>query len=150
VIYWQISSYSRFRVSLHIPFGSSGMAFQQTSFYIWCPFLYVCVFSLRKNWSLVLGISYSPLLNLSPHTVNDLFWSYITKELFDWCLAFMDGPISTVSADYAVYIFNFHISYSDILYSFFFSFSAEGHAIIQALLIIQILPTNKYLIILDS
>jgi len=114
------------------------------------PFNMLVSFPYVKIDPSFLGITYSSLLNLLPYMVNDLFRSYIAEEFFDCCLAFIDGSVLTASAGYAVFISNFHISFFDVFHRFSSSFSVEGHAIVQALLIIQTLPPDKYIIISDS
>jgi len=96
-----------------------------------------------------LGHLHSFLFNLPPIVVNHLFLSYIAEESLDWCLVFTDGPVSTDSAGYAVCIPNFHISFSDVFNCYSSSFYTELHAIIQALLIIQTLPPDKFLVVSD-
>ncbi|XP_025418121.1 uncharacterized protein LOC112688914 [Sipha flava] len=85
-----------------------------------------------------------------PNFVNGLFLDYIRNNFPDFILIFTDRSVTPLSASFTFVIPEFHISFTNNLPPTASSYTAECHAIIESLLLISTLITNKFLIITDS
>jgi ribonuclease HI len=99
---------------------------------------------------LFLGYSLSELRFLSPHLVNNLFYSFVSSEFPNYSIIYTDGSVSSNSAGFSFYIPSLQLCFSDCLPYLSSSFSAEGFALIHALRYIHSLPPNSFLIVTDS
>lgn len=112
-----------------------------------------------------LALSYSPIVHtnrhflnftskalksISPIIVNNLFLDYIQNNFPNSTLIYTDGSVSPLSAGYAFFIPDLHISMSNNLPSSASSFTTECFAILEALSTISALPPSSYLIVSDS
>ncbi|KAL4098867.1 hypothetical protein QTP88_023385 [Uroleucon formosanum] len=112
-----------------------------------------------------MALSYSPIVHtnrhflnctskslksISPIIVNNLFLDYIQNNFPNSILIYTDGSVSSLSAGYAFFILDLHISMSNNLPSSASSFTTECFAILEALSTISALPPSSYLIVIDS
>jgi len=82
--------------------------------------------------------------------VNAAFSNHLIVNFPNFIVVYTDGSISPLSAGFAFYIPELHVSFSNNLPSSSSSFAAECYAIIDALTLIFNFAPNKYLIASDS
>lgn len=63
----------------------------------------------------LLGYSHSSLLNLPPVMVNNLFYSFISRNFSDSCLIFTDGSVFARSSGCSFFIPSFSVYFYDNL-----------------------------------
>ena len=97
-----------------------------------------------------LDLSPNDLKSMPSSSVNAAVLNYFNERFFNFIVVYTDGSISPLSAGYAFYIPDLHLSFSSNLPSTSSSFTAECYAIIEALKLIQNFPSNNYLIVSDS
>lgn len=80
----------------------------------------------------------------------NLFCNFLNSDFNDSCLIFTDGSVGISSADFSFFIPSLNISFLDNLSGFSSLFNDECWAIYYALLQIQSLSVDNFLIISDS
>uniref|UniRef100_A0A2H8TL40 RNA-directed DNA polymerase from mobile element jockey n=2 Tax=Melanaphis sacchari TaxID=742174 RepID=A0A2H8TL40_9HEMI len=96
------------------------------------------------------NFSHVELKSMSSSFVNKLFSNFLNLNYPNFTIIYTDGSVSPLSAGYAFYIPELHISFSNNLPPSSSSFTAECYAIFEALLFISDLAPNRYLIASDS